>query len=145
MDWIVEEAYEDLLKKHPDINNIITVNIKKVKKKKSLYLLYTELKNLAPHVNICEKLSIEGLISLIPQVDLIIGPDTGPTHIGWALNVPSITLFGPTPGYRNTLVTANNKIIESESDVNPYRIDKNDYSISTINAIQVVEIAKSLL
>ena len=298
VDWIVEEAYKDLLKTHPDIKNVITVNIKKVKKQKSLYLLYKELKrlrsfgpydlvidmqsliksaiisrfipskltlgfdnsssreslasifynktfklsydkniiernfkliifaldlpveleelsyklpflysekkylnqnlsdykkniilipgasfaskqypvenlaevthlldanyliiwgndeerllanklkDLAPQVNICKKLSIDDLISLISQVDLIIGPDTGPTHIGWALNVPSITLFGPTPGYRNTLVTANNKIIESKSDVNPYRIDKDDYSISSINAIQVVEIAKSLL
>ena len=108
-------------------------------------LLANKLKDLAPQVNICKKLSIDDLISLISQVDLIIGPDTGPTHIGWALNVPSITLFGPTPGYRNTLVTANNKIIESKSDVNPYRIDKDDYSISSINAIQVVEIAKSLL
>jgi len=298
VDWIVEETYKDLFKTHPDINNIITVNIKKVKKRKSLYLLCKELtrlrsfgpydlvidmqsliksaiisrfipskltlgfdssssrerlasifynktfklsydkniiernfklicfaldlpikleelsyklpflysekkyldlslsnckkniilipgasfaskqypvenfaevthlldanyliiwgndeerlladkiKDLAPHVNICEKISIESLISLISQVDLIIGPDTGPTHIGWAINVPSITLFGPTPGYRNALVTAKNKIIESKSDVNPYRIDKNDYSISSINAIQVVEIAKSLL
>jgi heptosyltransferase-1 len=108
-------------------------------------LLADKIKNLAPHVNICEKLSIEGLISLISKVDLIIGPDTGPTHIGWALNVPSITIFGPTPGYRNSLATANNKIIESESDVNPYRINKNDYSINSVNAIQVVEIAKSLL
>jgi heptosyltransferase-1 len=82
---------------------------------------------------------------VISQVDLIIGPDTGPTHIGWALNIPSITLFGPTPGYRNAFVTANNKIIEAKSDVNPYRIDKKDYSISSINAIQVVEIAKNLL
>jgi heptosyltransferase I len=108
-------------------------------------LLADKIKHLAPHVNICEKLSIESLISLVSQIDLIIGPDTGPTHIGWALNVPSITIFGPTPGYRNTLVTAKNKIIESESDVNPNRINKNDYSISGINAIKVVEIAKSLL
>jgi heptosyltransferase I len=108
-------------------------------------LLAYKIKDLAPHVNISEKLSIGGLISLISQVDLVIGPDTGPTHIGWALNVPSITIFGPTPGYRNALVTANNKIIESESDVNPYRIDKNDFSISSINAIQVVELAKNLL
>ena len=46
VDWVVEEAYLDLLKAHPDINNIITVNIKKVKKHKSLYLLYKELKKL---------------------------------------------------------------------------------------------------
>ena len=36
-----------------------------------------------------------------------------------SLNTPSITLFGPTPGYRNTCVTNINKIIESDSNVNP--------------------------
>ena len=33
---------------------------------------------------------------------------------GWALNIPSITLFGSTPGYRNTVITDVNKIIESK-------------------------------
>ena len=46
VDWVVEEAYKDLLSLNPDINNIITVNIKKVKKQKSFYLLYKELKRL---------------------------------------------------------------------------------------------------
>jgi heptosyltransferase-1 len=108
-------------------------------------LLAEKIKNLAPHINICEKLSIEGLIYLVSQSNLVIGPDTGPTHMGWALNIPSITLFGSTPGYRNTVVTANNKIIESKSNVNPSRINKNDYSISDISVDEVVKIAKSLL
>ena len=108
-------------------------------------LLANKIKNLAPYINICEKLSIRGLISLVSQSDLVIGPDTGPTHMGWALNVPSITLFGPTPGYRNTLVTANNKTIESKSEVDPYRINKNDYSIGDINVDEVIKLAKRLL
>ena len=54
----------------------------------------------------------------------MIGSDTGPTHMAWALNIPSITLFGPTPGYRNTYVTNINKIIESNSEVNPSKINK---------------------
>jgi heptosyltransferase I len=108
-------------------------------------LLANKIKDLAPHVNICKKLSIEGLISLVSQVDLVIGPDTGPTHMGWALNVSSITLFGSTPGYRNTLVTANNKIIESNSNVNPYMINKNDHSIRDISVDEVVKTARSLL
>ena len=66
-----------------------------------------------------EELSLDGLMSLISQVDLVIGPDTGPTHMAWALNIPSVTLFGPTPGYRNTYITSINKIIESDSKVNP--------------------------
>ena len=108
-------------------------------------LLVEKIKHLAPNINICEKLSIEGLISLVSQSDLVIGPDTGPTHMGWALNIPSITIFGPTPGYRNTLVTPNNRIIESKSDVDPYMINKNDYSIKGISVDEIIKIAKSLL
>ena len=108
-------------------------------------VLANEIKNLSPDVHVCEKLSLDGLISLISQVDLVIGSDSGPTHMAWALNIPSITLFGPTPGYRNTYSTDINKIIESESEVNPYKIDKNDYSIKNINSIDIVKMSKYLL
>ena len=108
-------------------------------------LLADKIKNIAPHVNICEKLSIDSLTSLISQVDLVIGSDTGPTHMAWALNVASITLFGPTPGYRNTCVTKNNKIIESTSKVNPFKIDKNDLSIKDIDVQEIFQVAKNLL
>ena len=50
-----------------------------------------------------EKLSLDGLIALISQVDLVIGSDTGPVHMAWALNIPSITLIWTyTRPYRNT-------------------------------------------
>ena len=108
-------------------------------------LLAKEIKKSASHVNICPKLSIEKLASLISQLDLVIGPDTGPTHIAWALNIPSITLFGSTPGYRNTLETDINKKIESHSNVNPNKIDKNDYSIKDIDVETIVSEANELL
>jgi len=106
-----------------------------------------EIKNQSAnnHVNVSEALTFDALISLINQVDLVIGPDTGPTHMAWSLNVPSITLFGPTPGLRNTYTTKINKIIESESVVNPRKIDKNDYSIKNISVNQVVKISEFLL
>jgi len=108
-------------------------------------IMADKIKELSPSVNVCDKLSIDSLISLISQVDLIIGPDTGPTHIGWALNVPSITLFGPTPGYRNTYVTKVNQIIESNSKVNPFKIDKNDNSIKDINLQEIFKVSQDLL
>ncbi|MDA8905296.1 lipopolysaccharide heptosyltransferase I [Candidatus Thioglobus sp.] len=108
-------------------------------------LLAEKIEHLAPHVKICEKLSIEALISFVSQADLIIGSDTGPTHIGWALNIPSITLFGPTPGYRNAWITDNNKIIESNSEVDPHRINKNDHTIKSINATKIAQIARGLM
>ena len=98
-----------------------------------------------PKAHICPKLSIAKLVFLISQVDLVIGSDTGPTHFAWALNIPSITLFGPTPGYRNTYETEINKIIESESKVDPYNLNRNDFSIKTIQVNEVVKIANYLL
>lgn len=108
-------------------------------------LLAKKIKKFAPNVNIINKISLDRLISLVYQIDLVIGPDTGPTHIGWALNIPSITLFGPTPGNRNTLITSINKVIESESFVNPYKISKNDFSINSIDASEIAELAMKLL
>ena len=104
-----------------------------------------KIKKLYPSVNISKKLSLDELISLIKQSDLIIGSDTGPSHIAWGLNVPSVILFGCTPGYRNTYETKLNKIINSDSIVNPLKINKNDYSISKIDSNEIVKIATLIL
>ena len=103
------------------------------------------IKDLSPNIHILEKLSLDGLISFITQVDLVIGSDTGPTHMAWALNIPSITLFGPTPGYRNTYITSINKIIESDTVVDPYKINRNDYSIKNITVNDIINVAEELL
>jgi len=108
-------------------------------------IMAEEIKTQTLNVNVCEKLSIDSLKSLISQVDLVIGPDSGPTHMAWGLNVPSITLFGATPGYRNTYLTKINRIIESKSKVNPFKIDKNDFSITNIEVTDIVKMADYLL
>jgi heptosyltransferase-1 len=108
-------------------------------------IMTEEIRAQAVNVRVCDKLSIDSLKLLISQVDLVIGPDTGPTHMAWALNIPSITIFGPTPGYRNTFITGISKIIESDSFVDPYKIDKSDDSIKNIKASDIVEISKKLL
>ena len=108
-------------------------------------LIAKKIKKLYPSVNISKKLSLDELISLIKQSDLIIGSDTGPSHIAWGLNVPSVILFGCTPGYRNTYETKLNKIINSDSIVNPLKINKNDYSISKIDSNEIAKIATLIL
>ena len=108
-------------------------------------IIANEIKQRSSTVEVLEELSLDGLISLISQVDLVIGSDTGPTHMAWALNIPSITLFGPTPGYRNTYNTNINKIIESNSEVNPNKIDKSDYSINNIKVNDISKLAQKLL
>jgi heptosyltransferase I len=108
-------------------------------------MMADQIKIISPKVHICNKLTIDSLISLISQMDLVIGPDTGPTHIAWAMNVASITLFGSTPGYRNTFITTNNKIIESKSKVDPLYINKKDYSIGDIRVSEIAKMVKKLL
>jgi len=103
------------------------------------------IQTIEPTVKIVKKLSLDELKTIILKADLVIGGDTGPTHMAWALNTPSITLFGSTPGYRNTFTTDINKIIESDSQVDPFKIDKNDLSIKTIKVTDIVKITQELL
>jgi heptosyltransferase I len=125
--------------------NLLDVNYLIIWGNKEEKIIAEKIKNLSPKVNICNKMTLSALISLFSQVDLVIGPDTGPTHIAWALNIPSLTLFGPTPGYRNTYISKINKIIESDSKVNPYHIDKKDFSIKDINVLEVLDLSQNLL
>lgn len=91
------------------------------------------------------QLSLDGLKSFVSQAKLVIGGDTGPTHMAWALNIPSITIFGNTPEYRNTMQTKINKTIKSNSRVDPLRLDKKDFSIQEIEPKDIYEIAKEFL
>ena len=108
-------------------------------------IIAKKIKDLSPKVSLCERLSLDSLISLVSMVDLVIGSDTGPTHLAWAQNIPSITLFGQTPGYRNTYITEHNQIIESNSEVNPYKINKQDNSIKDIEVEEVFRMSQRLL
>jgi heptosyltransferase-1 len=108
-------------------------------------LIAEKIQQIAPQVRIANRLTLDELKAVISQMNLVIGGDTGPTHMAWALNVPSITLFGSTPGYRNTYLTNINKIIESNSEVNPYKINKNDFSIKSIEVSDIVKVSKELL
>jgi len=89
------------------------------------------------NVDVCPKMSLDELKDKIVNSSLVIGGDTGPTHMAWGLNVPSITIFGNTPEYRNTYITDINKVVKSDSKVNPLKLDKNDFSIRDIDPIEI--------
>jgi len=90
------------------------------------------------------KLQLDELISFISEMDLLIGNDTGPTHMAWAQNIPSITLFGPT-NERMIYETPKNIAIQSPSQVNILKINKEDFSIREINPKKIINRAKELL
>jgi heptosyltransferase-1 len=90
------------------------------------------------------KINLNDLKSVIAHSNLLIGNDTGPTHMAWGLNVPSITIFGPTPINR-VYLTPINKVITSQSKVNHFKLNKEDYSIYEISPKEIIEMAKELL
>lgn len=128
-----------------ELTKLIDANFYVIWGNEEEHVLAKKIKENSPGVNISSKLTIDSLLMLISKVDLVIGPDTGPTHISWSLNVPSITLYGSTPGPRNSYSTKINKIIESNSIVNPKKINKNDFSIHDIDVKKICLVAKDLL
>jgi len=87
------------------------------------------------NVHISEKLSLAKLVKSISSVDIFIGGDTGVSYIAWAMNIPTITLFGPTNSSRISLPNNRNLIIDAQnincnakakmSDIHPKEIIKN--------------------
>jgi heptosyltransferase-1 len=96
------------------------------------------------YIQVMPKLSLDDLKHVIDHASLLIGNDTGPSHMSWALNIPSIILFGPTPIER-AFQTPINTVLSSNSKINHYKLDKNDFSIKEIKVSDIVKIAKELL
>ncbi len=96
------------------------------------------------NVTTLPKMNLDELKALISDANLLIGNDTGPSYIAWANNIPSITLFGPTPPTR-IYETKVNRVLKSPSKVNPCKLNKNDFSISQIKEDKIIELAKKLL
>jgi len=96
------------------------------------------------NAEVAPKVDLNGLKALIAHSSLLIGNDTGPTHMAWGLNRPSVTIFGPTPTSR-VYETPVNKVITSSSQVDPYRLNKEDYSIREIDPQNIANLAQSAL
>ena len=102
------------------------------------------MKNQSSYIQVMSELSLDDLKYVVSNSSLLIGNDTGPSHMSWALNIPSILLFGPTPIER-MFQTVSNKALKSNSKINHMKLDKKDFSIKEISADEIVKIAKDLL
>ncbi|WP_299028651.1 lipopolysaccharide heptosyltransferase I [uncultured Campylobacter sp.] len=90
-------------------------------------------------------LSLKELVSFISSCDLVIGNDSGVTHIAWAQNRPSITLFGNRPAERNAYATPVNLTIDAGKKIDAKKIDKSDFCVRDIAPQAIANAAKRLL
>jgi len=98
----------------------------------------------SPFVSILPRMNINQLKAAVSRADLLIGGDTGPTHIAWANNIPCIVIFGPTPAHR-IYPSETCRILKSSSKVDDRKLDRNDFSIKEIPESHVIELARELL
>ena len=102
------------------------------------------MQNESSFITVMPKVSLDDLKYLIGNASLLIGNDTGPSHMSWALNIPSILLFGPTPVER-LYQTDFNKAIKSSSKINHLKLNKKDFSIKEISVDEIVRVAEQLI
>lgn len=98
---------------------------------------------LVPNVQVLPRLTINQLKAAVGRCNLVIGGDTGPTHVAWGCGVPSITLFGATPVCIRP--TPLNRIIATPTPVNLRRHDASDTSVRNIPEEGIAGMARELL
>ncbi|MFP6056211.1 lipopolysaccharide heptosyltransferase I [Helicobacter pylori] len=103
--------------------------------------LYHALKHQCD-VLLLPKLTLNEVKALLFKMDVIIGGDTGITHLAWALQKASITLYGNTPMERFKLESPINISLTGNSNANYH---KKDFSIQNIDPKKIKECVLNIL
>lgn len=93
-------------------------------------------------LKILSKINLDQIKALVDKVELIIGGDTGITHLGWAMQNASITLYGNTPLQRFQLIGEKNISLSGNKMA---KYDKNDLSINLIEPSAIIESMEKLI
>jgi heptosyltransferase II len=81
------------------------------------YLIKKGIKN---YKNLANKTSVAELISQINKIDLLITGDSGPMHLSAALNIPTISIFGPTNHHETSQwMNKKNIVVKKNLDCQP--------------------------
>ena len=98
----------------------------------------------AARVIVC---NVTGLIALMRRITVLVGGDSGPTHLAAALGVPLVALFGPTDPERNGPRGPGAKVVlRDPASVTSYkRANSEDAGLAKIPVVAVLDAARSLL
>ncbi len=138
--WM-EERWEELLEIFADkIGLAVVLMGGQVDRVASERIMPTE----TPHwVNLTGRTSLQQAAAVMKQAAVVIGVDTGLTHMGIAVDVPTIALFGATAPYLNTEGTSGT-VLYHHHECSPCRRNPTCEDLfPCMNAISVDEVIQT--
>ena len=95
-------------------------------------------------INMAGKSTLMQTAALIKHASLLVGVDTGLTHMGIAFNVPAVALFGSTCPYTDT-TRDNARVLYHKMDCSPCRRNPTcDGDFTCMGKIEITEIMQTL-
>lgn len=73
----------------------------------------------SPAANLAGMTSLKTLAALYESIDLLVSTDTGPMHLGAALGIPVVALFGPTAPWRTGPYGRECRTVRSGTECSP--------------------------
>ncbi len=101
-----------------------------------------------PPVNLAGKTTVRELMALLSLSSFLVTNDSGPMHVGAALGVPLVAIFGPTDWRRTAPWSPLAKVVRVEIDCSPCRrrvCDRGHECMLGVTPEMVVDAARQLL
>jgi heptosyltransferase-2 len=101
-----------------------------------------------PPVNLAGKTTVRELMAILSLSSFLVTNDSGPMHIGAALGVPLVAIFGPTDWRRTSPWSSLAKVVRVEIDCSPCKrrvCDRGHECMLGVTPGMVVDAAKALL
>jgi heptosyltransferase II len=101
-----------------------------------------------PAVNLAGKTTVRELMAILSLSSFLVTNDSGPMHIGAALGVPLVAIFGPTDWRRTSPWSPLAKVVRVEIDCSPCRrrvCDRGHECMLGVTPEMVVDAARQLL
>jgi len=99
-------------------------------------------------VNLAGKTTVREMMALLSLSSFLVTNDSGPMHIGAALGVPLVAIFGPTDWRRTSPWTSLAKVVRVEIDCSPCSLrtcDRGHECMLAVTPEMVVDAARQLL
>ena len=101
-----------------------------------------------PPVDLAGKTTVRELMALLSLSSLLVTNDSGPMHIGAALGIPLVAIFGPTDWRRTSPWSLRAKVVRVEIDCSPCKrrtCDRGHECMLGVTPEMVVDAARKLL